>query len=146
MKHEPASIERIVACALLLAFACVPLAGCDDDGGGENTGNSCATIDDCYPAIDPADLLGTVVCMDRVPGGYCTHHCTADADCCAAEGECRTGFPQVCAPFESTGEMYCFLSCEDVADEGTYCQRYANEAFGCRSTGGGTLNRKVCVP
>jgi len=59
----------------------------------------------------------------------------------------------VCGPFESTGELYCFLSCEDEDFEGTnisdsdvYCQTYAGAAFHCRSTGGGSANRKVCVP
>jgi hypothetical protein len=28
----------------------------------------------------------------------------------------------------------------------SYCQHYADAAFGCRSTGGGSENRKVCVP
>jgi len=95
-----------------------------------------------------------VQCLDRVPNGYCTHLCATDADCCAVPGECRTGIKQVCAPFESTGLMMCFLSCEtaDVAaDAGTtdptvFCQRFANAAFGCRSTGGGAKNRKVCLP
>ena len=86
-------------------------------------------------------------------GGYCTHHCTQDSDCCAVAGECPGSRAQVCGPFESTGEMYCFLSCEkedlDAAqfDDGdTYCQRYVSAAFHCRSTGGGSENRKVCVP
>jgi len=59
----------------------------------------------------------------------------------------------VCAPFESTGLLECFLSCEDaavtasgLADSNAFCQSYANAAFICRSTGGGSKNRKVCVP
>lgn len=44
----------------------------------------------------------------------------------------------------------CFLSCEkDVLggqEETAYCVEFANAAFGCRSSGGGTENRKVCVP
>ena len=27
-----------------------------------------------------------------------------------------------------------------------YCHAFANAAFGCRSTGGGKNNRKVCLP
>jgi hypothetical protein len=67
---------------------------------------------------------------------------------------------QVCAPFESTGQKMCFLSCEadDVraADAGAhdagvsadtaYCTTYASAAFSCRSTGGGRENRKICAP
>jgi hypothetical protein len=95
-----------------------------------------------------------------VTNGYCTHLCTTDADCCAVEGECRTGLKQVCAPFESTGEKYCFLSCEsaDIAaandagatdagtDEQNYCHKNISTEFTCRSTGGGAANRKVCLP
>ncbi len=128
----------------VVATAALLIGACDDNH--ENTGHACASVDQCYPGIDQSTLLGEVVCMDRVTGGYCTHHCTADTDCCAVAGECETGFPQVCAPFESTGEYYCFLSCEGVQDAASYCQEHANRAFGCRSTGGGTTNRKVCVP
>jgi len=128
----------------LLATLALLLPACGDDH--EATGTACASASECYPGIDPATIEGEIVCMDRVPGGYCTHHCVTDADCCAVTSECRTGFPLVCAPFESTGELFCFLSCEGVADEGTYCQANANQAFGCRSTGGGSANRKVCVP
>lgn len=93
------------------------------------------------------------VCLDRVTNGYCTHLCTQDSDCCAVSGECKTGHPQVCGPFESTGKKYCFLSCEEdiiadakSTDASAYCASYANAAFGCRSTGGGSQNRKVCMP
>jgi hypothetical protein len=88
-----------------------------------------------------------------VQGGYCTHLCAADTDCCAVPDECQTGFPQVCSPFQSTGKNYCFLSCEDsdvqsagLTDASQYCQTYASAAFTCRSTGGGANNRKVCAP
>jgi hypothetical protein len=122
----------------------------------ENAGQSCtpATVSQCYPATDGATLMGgAAVCLDRVPDGYCTHFCTADTDCCAVPGECRSAWPQVCAPFESTGMKYCFLSCEDaeIADAGatsadTFCATYAKAGLSCRSTGGGSQNRKVCVP
>jgi hypothetical protein len=46
--------------------------------------------------------------------------------------------------------MYCFLSCEDRLlgglDPNVYCATYAYAGFNCRSTGGGSLNRKVCTP
>jgi len=91
--------------------------------------------------------------MSQFTNGYCTHHCATDADCCAVPGECRSGYPEVCGPFESTGEMVCFLSCESPTvaaagynDDMLYCQTFANPDFICRSTGGGSQNRKVCVP
>jgi hypothetical protein len=129
---------------LVMAVAALPL-GCSG-GGGEKTGHACTSVTQCYPGIDQSTLQGTAVCLDRVTNGYCTHNCVDDTDCCAVAGECETGFPQVCAPFESTGEYYCFLSCEGVADAATYCQDHASPAFGCRSTGGGSTNRQVCVP
>ena len=139
-----------VALVLVLASAC----GSSDGGQGPtNTGQTCQVAADCYPGIDPASLQGDPVCMTRVPDGYCTHECTQDSDCCAVMGECPNGFPQLCAPFESSGQMNCFLSCEtaDVSNAGfadatAFCQAKASPTFICRSTGGGSLNRKVCVP
>ncbi len=118
------------------------------------TGQPCTAAQQCYPGIDAATLQGGVpVCMSQFPNGYCTHLCATDADCCAVPGECPSGRPEVCGPFESTGEMYCFLSCETntltaagYTDDTLYCQTYANPDFICRSTGGGSQNRKVCVP
>ena len=96
---------------------------------------------------------GPTVCLDRVPGGYCTHICQTDSDCCAVPGECKTAFPQVCSPFESAGDKYCILSCEDAvigdagfADPNSFCVTGALAGFACRSSGGGVMNRKVCVP
>src|SRR5262245_18643743 len=113
-------------------------------------GAPCAVAADCYPGVDTAKIKGTVLCLDKVPGGYCTHLCAGDGDCCAASGECPEKHTEVCAPFESTGMMMCFLSCEasDVGslDENAYCAQYAGDAFGCRSTGGGSKNRKICSP
>lgn len=122
----------------------------------EYAGQSCAAPTDCYPNLEAGALQGEVQCLTRVPGGYCTHLCETDDDCCAVPGECQTGFKQVCAPFESTGQMMCFLSCErpdlhdlpdgGVLDDTGYCQAYASPELRCRSTGGGSKNRKVCVP
>ena len=125
------------------------LGGCGDDG--ENTGSSCEIVDDCYTEVEVReDILGEIECLDRVPGGYCTHSCTTDDDCCAVDGECLTDNLQVCAPFENSTETRCFLSCEDAdigdLEENEYCAEFANESFVCRSTGGGSENRKVCVP
>ncbi len=127
--------------------------GChdDDDNGSDGydeTGQSCQVTDECYEGFERDAFAGDIVCMDRVENGYCTHHCVSDDDCCAVPGECESPRPQVCGPFESTGKKFCFLSCEDVdaGSEENYCQLYAHPDFICRSTGGGSENRKVCVP
>jgi hypothetical protein len=120
----------------------------------EETGRSCESVDDCYRGIDNEDLSGEVMCLDRVEDGYCTHQCETDDDCCAVEGECNDDFSQVCAPFENTDLMLCFLSCEDEdiaavdseLDADAFCEENAGPAFICRSTGGGQGNRRVCVP
>lgn len=141
----------LLRCALSLACGLLSSLACHDDDA-EFAGQACDVADDCFPDVSDEDLatLGELRCLDRVPDGYCTHLCETDEDCCAVEGECKTDLAQVCAPFESTGERMCFLSCEaaDIGDhdEGSYCQDYAHPAFGCRSTGGGAENRKVCVP
>lgn len=137
----------ILACALLSA-------ACGDDDA-ENTGESCAVADDCFEdlAVETRDMItGEIQCLDRVEGGYCTHTCETDNDCCAVDGECKNrDRRQVCAPFENESEIKrCFLACEadDIGDqdENDYCHEFAHEEFGCRSTGGGDENRKVCVP
>lgn len=148
--------------------------GIGDGGRGlEQTGQECKVASECYGGVDGGvdggGISGTVLCLDRVTNGYCTHLCNDDSDCCKAPGECKTGLKQVCSPFESTGQKMCFLSCEDgdvtagiaaqAADGGydggaldsgsredAYCKSYASTAFGCRSTGGGKANRKVCLP
>ncbi len=130
-----------------------------DMGSPEPTGSTCTQASDCYMGLDTSTLAGDPVCIDKVEDGYCTHECETDEDCCAVEGECRTGFKQVCASFENTGVKYCFLSCEDAdlvavggaggggnIDANTYCEQEANPRFGCRSTGGGNDNRLVCLP
>jgi len=135
------ALRRPLVAMLVVLGSC---AGCRD-GSGSDTGNSCEVVDDCYEDVDHDELSGAVQCLDRVEGGYCTHRCQTDADCCAADGECEDGAPeQVCGPFESTGEQLCFLSCEGKPD--SFCTDELSEDFGCRSTGGGSDNRKVCVP
>jgi len=129
-------------------------AGSSAGGGGTTaTGGGCASPANCYPNLDGTALQGgQIVCLNQVPGGYCTHGCTSDADCCAVPGECRTNVSQVCGPFESTGQLLCFVSCDPIdiqwsgLDETSYCQAYVHPSFSCRSTGGGTTNRFVCVP
>jgi len=130
-----------------------------DGGSPEQTGQSCKAATDCYPGLDGGTLKGAAQCLTQVPNGYCTHACQTDADCCAVPGECRTSLKQVCSPFESTGQMLCFLSCDDsvlpaadagadaaTVDPNVFCQSNANATFTCRSTGGGSKNRKVCLP
>lgn len=143
-------------CAILgLVAGLLPSCSSDSDGGPgpTNTGQTCASADQCYPGVKSGELLGEAVCLDKVTDGYCTHLCTQDSDCCAAAGECAGNHAEVCAPFESTADQYCFLSCEDddiakttLTDADQYCHTYAGPAFGCRSTGGGSKNRKVCMP
>jgi len=139
--------------ATALASLLAAVAACDDDDGGSGldaVGQPCEVAADCYPQLDTSQLAGEVVCLDRVEGGYCTHHCQTDEDCCAVEGECDSEYDldYVCAPFEATGEKYCFISCEGQADVDAddYCQTWAHHEFICRSTGGGAENRRVCVP
>jgi hypothetical protein len=139
-------------------------SACSSGGGGGPgpgvTGTACTQASQCYPGLvsDAGDaggaIRGTPACLS-LQNGYCTHTCTADTDCCAVPGECPLGFNEICASFESSGQMYCFLSCSaaDVAaahgtttDPSTYCQTYANATFTCRSTGGGSANAKFCGP
>jgi len=113
--------------------------------------HGCSNAGRFYLDTKGAALLGgPALCLDRVTGGYCTHACTADADCCAAPGECKTSYPEVCAPFESAAVKYCFLSCEDGAlgglDANAFCMSYPQAGFTCRSTGGASQNRKMCMP
>lgn len=109
---------------------------------------------ECYSGVqDSGTILGTITCLTKVTGGYCTHTCSADTDCCAVTGECIASHAEVCSPFESTDMKYCLLSCEDAAlkaagatDADAYCATYANAKFTCRSSGGGSQNRKICSP
>jgi hypothetical protein len=138
---------------VLLALAATPLACGDDDV--EDTGEACTVADDCYDEVLEEDrdmIAGEIECLERVEGGYCTHQCETDDDCCAVDGECDSNdIRVVCSPFENeSGIKRCFLACEaeDIGDqeESEYCQEFAHEDFGCRSSGGGDENRKVCVP
>ncbi len=145
---------------VVLGLAMWSGCGSDDDAPAEeparpeNTGSACESAADCYPDVD-GEILGEVQCLDRVKDGYCTHLCESDGDCCAVEGECAAGITQVCSPFENTEQHMCFLSCEPEdlpagadgrEDENAYCQAEAGTEFICRSSGGGSNNRKVCVP
>jgi hypothetical protein len=126
--------------------------GAEDDGTGLSgtTGQECQVADDCFSDVAGSeDIMGTSNCLDRVEGGYCTHECTANTDCCTVDDVCPVDTTHVCGPFESTGLMLCFISCEnaDVGndDPDDYCGGFHAD-FVCRSTGGGANNQKVCVP
>ena len=146
----------MILAGVALAPACSSNGSTSSGPRVEAVGSSCTAASQCYPTLDGAALSGTVTCLTQLTNGYCTHTCQADTDCCSVPGECLTGFKQVCAPFESTGQHYCFLSCDpaDIAvapDAGTtdptvYCQTWAGATFSCRSTGGGSANRKFCTP
>jgi hypothetical protein len=156
---KKASILALVVSGFFLA------AGCgdddDDDDGNDRpelTGAMCEVPDDCFKTLEERrdELIGDIQCLDRVRDGYCTHTCTADADCCAVEGECKTYVNQICSPFESTDVTMCFISCEDedlrsadgttgTVDPNEFCQREASSDFICRASGGGDPH-KICVP
>jgi hypothetical protein len=133
--------------SLVVAFVVIACGGSADT---QNTGAGCMVAKDCYANV--TGIHGQVSCLTQVTGGYCTHSCSTDADCCAAKNECSdaTAHPEVCAPLENNGATNCFLSCEgDVLqgmDPDAYCASFANHNFTCRSTGGGSANRKVCLP
>jgi hypothetical protein len=120
----------------------------------EETGSVCEVDSECFPDIEEGMLMGEALCLTRVHDGYCTHTCVEDTDCCAVPGECQTDLPQVCSPFESAPDKMCLLSCEaadiegdpDAEDANAFCQRNASSDFICRSSGGGSENRKVCMP
>jgi len=140
-------------------LAILPLAcsGATSDDGRPTpgaTGSVCKVADDCYPDVTDGDLEGEAICLEKVTDGYCTHACDVDTDCCAADGECPDGQAQVCSPFESAAGKMCLLSCEDgdvagdpdAKDADEYCTRNGGAGFSCRSSGGGSENRKVCMP
>jgi hypothetical protein len=153
-------IVTVVACGSDDDDSPPPPSGNGGSGGSgspEETGSVCTAATECFTKLDGGTLKGDALCLDRVRGGYCTHLCDSDSDCCAVDGECKTKLKQVCSPFESTDQKMCFLSCEDgdlmspdggaaPADEQAFCQQQANSAFICRSSGGGSENRKLCVP
>lgn len=151
----PAAILSWMTNGTLVAVWTLLVASGCGGGSSEHTGQGCTPTPDaaagtCFSSLQ-LSLKGAAVCLTQVSGGYCTHLCQADGDCCAVPGECTTSFPQVCAPFESTGQSYCFLSCEDAVvptgtDSTVFCQQNANATFLCRSTGGGSQNKKVCIP
>jgi hypothetical protein len=141
------SVWKIVVALPLLALLCMVLVACDDDGDDDlETGDQCAVAADCFEEIDHEQLAGEVTCITKVDGGYCTHECLTDEDCCTVPGECDDGFEYLCAPYTATGESYCFISCEGTVENEHFCRDNAHPDFTCRSTGGGADNKFVCVP
>jgi hypothetical protein len=162
-------VGRCVRAALIGGLGLVWFAACgndseSDDGGTtppdrpEGTGAACEVAADCYAELEGQSIVGDAECLDRVRGGYCTHTCDADTDCCAVDGECGESVTQLCSPFENSTVTRCFVSCEAedlfappddpgaAVDEEEFCQRVASPDFICRSSGGGSDNRKICVP
>jgi hypothetical protein len=136
----------------LLASLLVACSSSGSGGGGPstNTGLTCTSANQCYSGLDAGALKGSLVCLP-LQGGYCSHTCTVDADCCAVPGECAAGIKEICSPLESNPQTYCVLSCETAdmpagSDANVFCQNNANPNFNCRSTGGGAKNRKFCGP
>lgn len=101
--------------------------------GGSPIYASCEQPDDC-----PAPEGATAECLDKSSEGFCTWSCSSDSDCAFDEDE----YERVCASFESEEGEHCFPSCEGAEDEDEACP----QGFTCRSTGGGSDNRKVCFP
>jgi hypothetical protein len=143
------------AAIVLGALSMVGMA-CSGGGSGQKTGMACTKATDCYPGVDvdAGAIAGEVMCLP-LQGGYCSHTCTMDTDCCKAKGECQSGIREVCAPLESNPQTYCFVSCEaaDItptgdggADPNAFCASVAGAGFNCRSTGGGANNKKFCAP
>jgi hypothetical protein len=145
-----ATVLLCVGASIVLACSSSSNAG----GPAVQTGTACTSAANCYSGLDAAALHGQVVCLTQLQNGYCSHACQTDADCCAVPGECPAGFKEICAPLQSVPQTYCFLSCDPAnipasagtTDPNTFCQRFANAGFTCRSTGGGANNKKFCGP
>ena len=78
----PISVMRLrraatVLVALIAGYAGATACGHDEGDGNGNAGAACDVPDDCYPDADPEEIQGDIMCLDRVPGGYCTHTCTS---------------------------------------------------------------------
>lgn len=182
----PAAVAVYAACSSDDENASIPPPGASNEAGAgergfEPAGQACTSPTQCYidltadggaEAGTQLAVKGEIHCETKVENGYCTHECTADTDCCAVPGECRTSVKQVCSPFTNTeNPKYCFLSCEDedirraiaanadaggwdggavdggaAFDPNAYCYHYASVHATCRSSGGGSQNRKVCIP
>ena len=94
----------------------------------------CEQVEDCAELVPEG---AEAACLDKSGEGFCTWSCEVDEDCESADASER-----VCASFESEAGTHCFPSCEGEGDS----ERACPEGLTCRSTGGGSDNRKVCFP
>ncbi len=114
---------------LLMAFM-----GCGGSKDADEVYLTCEVPEDC-DVPDGADAA----CIDKSGEGFCTWECQSDEDCVEASD---TDFDFVCASFESELTLYCFPACDSEAEDAEACP----PSMSCRSTGGGSNNRKVCFP
>ena len=112
--------------SVLLVF----LLGCN----GKNADSAYPTCTEASACELPEEAVAgaTVTCLDKGDPGVCLVTCSSDEDCRAHDED------DVCAPFESEGASYCFPPCGE--------EEACPEPFTCRSTGGGSENRKICFP
>src|SRR6266478_6357111 len=110
------SPKTIVVALTLLFIGSSGSSGCSGGSATPPAGHPCTKDSDCYVGLGPdgGGLQGTIICLTNLQGGYCTHTCTMNSNCCAVSGECPTGIKEVCAPLESQPQTYCFVSCADT--------------------------------
>lgn len=123
--------------AALLAICVLSIASCNKDSKDDDDDVylACEEPEDC---VVPEDR--DAVCLEKADEGFCSWECDADSDCDDADDG---DFDFVCASFESEEALYCFPACnEDAEEEEDECPG----SMTCRSTGGGSDNRKICFP
>ncbi len=81
----------------------------------------------------------TAQCVEKEQGGFCTWSCQSALDCA---GDADDEWEFTCAPFESSPGLYCFPHCNQEVSDNLACP----EGYGCRSTGGGADNERICFP
>jgi len=113
------------------------LISCGKNKDVDEVYQSCEAPEDCEvpESVD-------AVCVDKSGAGFCTWECEVDVDCDEAE-EADFDFDYGCASFESEDALYCFPMCNSDADDP---EDECPPAMTCRSTGGGSDNRKICFP
>ncbi len=124
-------ILRLLSPALVLACGSPP----SKSDSSVALYRSCEAPSDCVDQPEGAEAA----CLDKGGLGFCTWECTTDEDCA---GETDPDWPMVCASFESNAGSFCFPACQEEETETASCPG----ALSCRSTGGGSDNRRVCFP
>jgi len=111
------------------------LTGCSKNDPAEDAYQACEEPADCDSpeGRDP-------VCLEKSDEGFCSWECDADTDCEEASDDL---FEYVCASFESELQLYCFPACAEEAED---AEDECPAGMNCRSTGGGSNNRKICFP